>query len=42
MIIKKTKGCLYGIVNDIDIKFLNEIPENCKENQKSRDKKKLK
>ena len=37
MIIKKTKGCLYGIVNDIDIKFLNEIPENCKENQKSRD-----
>ena len=37
MIIKKSKGCLYGIINDIDIKFLNQIPENYKDKQRTRD-----
>ena len=37
MQIKKCKGCLYGIVDNIDSIFLEKVPNEFKINQEKRD-----
>ena len=37
MKIKKSKGCLYAIINDINTTLLNQVPDNYKNKQKIRD-----
>ena len=37
MIIKKSKGCLYAIIDKIDRKYLIDIPESLIKKQKERD-----
>ena len=29
MKLKKSKGCLYGIIENIDQKYINKVPKNC-------------
>ena len=37
MIIKIKKGCLYGLLESIDKKYLDNIPDDYKINQQNRD-----
>ena len=37
MVIRKCKGCLYGLINTINENYLNNIPENFVINQQNRD-----
>ena len=37
MLIRKCKGCLYGLIERIDEIFLKNIPNNYKDNQMKRD-----
>ena len=37
MKIKKSKGCLYGIIENIDQKYINKVPKNFMYNQQNRD-----
>ena len=37
MIIRKCKGCLYGLIDRIDEIFLKNIPDSFKDNQQKRD-----